>query len=122
MNEQADPQERIRHTWQAILDPLRDILEPHILPTDRSALYASIPDCYESMQRICDELLPALARTARTDYATLHDLLFDIGGATGELEHIRGHIAAAQGAFDVLLKALARKADDPRAPDPEEAK
>lgn len=123
MSEQADPQERIRHTWQdEILGSLRDLLEPNIPPGDRSALYACIPDCHHGMQRICSELLPTLARTAPTDYGTLHDLLFDIGGIAGELEHIRSHIDATRSAFDGLLKVLAHKADNPRRADDDEAK
>ena len=121
MTEQDDRHDRIRHTWQnEILGQLRDTLEDHISPPDQSALYACVPDCYQSMRKICNELMPALARTAPTDYGTLHDLLFEIGGVAGELEHIRSHVDSARGAFDVLLRALARKAGDPRQPEYDE--
>jgi hypothetical protein len=115
MSGQNDPQERIRQIWQnEILGRIQDTLEHNTSPSDRSALYACVPDCYQSMQKICNELMPALARTMPTDYATLHDLFSEIGGVVGELEHIRSHVDSVRGAFDVLLRALAHKADASR--------
>ena len=103
--------EAIRRVWRdVIVTPRNEELATTLSPLEYSALHSCIPDCFESFHKIYDDLLPALAETPGDDHAKLHDLLYDIGGIAGELEHIREHIQAARKGFDVLLRLLADQA------------
>ncbi len=51
----------------------------------------------------------SLGVASQNDYERLDDLFCDIGGTSGELEHIRSHVADARKAFDVLLRLLDEK-------------
>jgi len=101
---------RVLRQWNDVLSRWDAKLRQELTTEELSALHAGLPDCFESFTRIYCELLPALERTPPEDNATAHDLLHDIGSVSGDLAHIRSHIAAAERGFEVLLRILGERA------------
>ena len=102
--------QRLRKQWNALLSRWDAELSTKLTADELSALYACLPDCFESFSRIYYDILPALEQMPAGDAATAHDHLHDIGSPAGQLEHVRSHIAAAEKGFEVLLKLLGESA------------
>ncbi len=112
MKQQTHDGGSIRQAWQDYLhERWHTQLADRLSPVELSALYSCIPDCLDSFQQVYTDLLPNLFRCPSQDYGSQHDVLSDIGGVAGSLEHVRNHIMAARRGFDVLLGVLADKAD-----------
>ncbi len=112
MSQQNFESREIRRAWQDyIRERWHAQLASRLSPIELGALYSCIPDCLEGFQQVYSELLPNLLHCSPGDYASQHDLLSDIGGVAGSLEHVRNHIGAARRGFDVLLKLLADRAE-----------
>ncbi len=101
--------EELRDKWERIIAPYDQKLAERLTEIERAALYSSLPDCLESFAKILYDLMPALLQASQNDYERLHDLFYDIGGVSGELEHIMNHVQDARKAFDVLLRLLDEK-------------
>lgn len=107
MEFQEDNFQKVLHDWQqTVIGPWHRELSEKLTEVELSALYSCIPDCLESFHKIYYELLPALVRMPSGDHDKLFDCLYEIGGISGSLEHIRSHIMDARKGFDVLLKLL----------------
>jgi hypothetical protein len=117
MSRHDETAEAIRRGWQeSVRGQWHEELEARVSEVELGALYSCIPDCYEEFQKIYSDLLPALLHTSSEDVGGQHDLLADIGGVAGRLEHIKDHIVAARKAFDVILRLLAERSEPTTSP------
>lgn len=98
--------EKLHEQWDRVLSPYREALSQKLTEVELSALYSWLPDCFDSFTKVYHELIPALSEVPAGDSERILDLLYDIAGTAGEMDHIKSHLLDAEKGFKALLEIL----------------
>ena len=113
MTDRVEQYRETNRLWQQVLEPFRRDLAQHLTEIELSHLMNVIGESFDYFYKIYFELLPSLSRVTPSDFDTLHEYVYDIGGLAGALTMIEEQIAAARPGFDVFLQLLADRGTRP---------
>ena len=94
--------DKLAAAWNSLLVRERNAL--NITDLEFSALSSWVIDCYQSFERIYNELLKKIGNSEREEAGLLHDYVSEI---FFDLNHIKEHIEAAEKGFLELMRVLA---------------